>query len=281
MKKFIVLSFSAVMLFVASNVYAQIADPGVVQQTAMMTLWESVRNSQAGQTILQLKNSYDQMKKTYDDNKQYYDYVKELNEYKGGIGHLVRDKIMDEVKNSIDYIKRLGQERLDEITSDIESFSKVSISSYPMVADKLQKTIENRLKDESAVSAIVLKVTEEVGEALDKLTSLADKTGPESMNEFNRRAQIEVIKTMNKAVEALNTQRVNASVQRVAELKIEGTKSAKIIESLLNYKRAKDKDANYRSEEYFGGEAPVFIFGATKEDEQKAKDEKKAKTGAQ
>ena len=283
MKKVIVLSFTTVMLFVASNAYAQLAtvDAGVAAQTILMEAWESIRNSQAVQTVTQLKNSYDQMKKTYEENKQYYDYVKELNEYKGGIGHLVRDKIMDEIQNVVNYIQRAGQDRLNEITANIEDFSKVSISSYSAVADRLQKTIENRLEEETAVSASALKAAQEMKEALDKLTALANTTGPESMNEFSRRVQIETLNTINKVVGALNIERVNASVQKAAELKIEKTKSAKIIKNLLEYKRAKDNDANYRSEEYFGGQAPVFIFGATKEDEAKTQAEKKAKTDAQ
>ncbi|MDR2192732.1 MAG: hypothetical protein LBO62_07645, partial [Endomicrobium sp.] len=79
MKKFIVLLFAAAMLFAASNGFAQLAtfDAGVVTQTFLMEAWEGIRNSQAVQTLAQLKNSYDQMKKTYEENKQYYDYVKE------------------------------------------------------------------------------------------------------------------------------------------------------------------------------------------------------------
>ncbi|MDR1942037.1 MAG: hypothetical protein LBQ47_06900 [Endomicrobium sp.] len=283
MKKFIVLPFTAIMLFVASNVYALVGAPDATLAIVEQTLWQKARaaleDSSAYKQLVELQNSYNQLKQTYEENKQYYDYVKELNEYKGGIGHLVRDKIIDEMQNIVDYIQKAGQDRLNEITANIEDFSKVSISSYSEVADRLQKTLEKRLEEETAVSEIALKAAQEMKEAMDKLTALANETGADKMNEFSRRAQIETINAMNKVLEAVNTQRVSASVQKAAELKIEKTKSAKVIKSLLEYKRAKDKDPNYRSEEYFGGQAPVFIFGATKEDEEKAQAEKKAKTG--
>jgi hypothetical protein len=124
-------------IFLTSQAFALGEGVLIAAQTALQEIWEGVRESQAVQTLLQLKETYEQ-------SKEYYAYVKKMSEFEGGIGQYYASKLSSTLNSEIER----NNERLTNLKSDKPTFFVTIEEKLKYEEREVTKRIESFLKRE-------------------------------------------------------------------------------------------------------------------------------------